>query len=156
MIQNTIEAAYFHTGNSGVTVSIDRSEKINRAGDHVDEDYRLKVVHSAHGASTEVSFPLGSDHMVDYLIEALTRVREKMIKGEFKGNLAFMYGREPCVDAYVTVINGLRREPVFESHEQDGSTVTRIVAFKFYDGDRYVRTELVENPDIYSTWGSSK
>lgn len=112
----TLESAYFHTGNSGVTVSIDATETLSAAGDNVDCTYRLKVQHGAHGSHTEVNVPLGSLHMVQYMIEALSRVEVHMKEHKFIGEFAFVYGMESAPDDYVMVMNGANYEKESQSN----------------------------------------
>ena len=118
----TLEEAYFHTGNSGITLSIDKIDW----RDNVDPCYRLMVNHSAYGTYTEVSLPLGSIDMVDYLIEALGRTKNHMTAHGFVGEYALKYGAEPSVDAYITIKDGLNRMAILE--QTDGETKT--VAFE--------------------------
>lgn len=151
MSERTIESAYFHTGNSGMSVFIDVDERIATNGE-LDSNYRLRFVHGAHGSHTEVNLPLGSDHMVSYLIDALTRIKTHMAKVGFTGEHAFNYGREPSVDAYTMTIEGLQRVPIYKEHEDGNATVTNIVGFNYYDDTTLVKTETVD-PINYSSYG---
>lgn len=132
----TLESAYFHTGNSGVLVSVDTENSI----------YKLCFEASMFGSATIIQMPLGSDHMVEYLIQALTRVKQHMADHDFTSEYAFEYAREPSVDGYVRVIDGLSVQVIREDEKLSDGTVKHGVARREYhdeDGE-LVKTEEVD------------
>lgn len=135
------ESAYFHTGNSGVTISMKEITTTHTEYD-TRRNYRLEVKHGAHGAYSSFDAPLGSVHMVDWMIDALTRLRDRMGAHGFDAEYAFEYAQRGKADDYVTIRDGLRREDVWrETVTSVWGTESRVVAYQYFDGDTLVMTE---------------
>lgn len=74
----TIEEAYFHTGNSGLTARIIEHTSEGRASDRIYYSHHLEIVHGAMGHSTSISSPILSREMISIYIDMLARARDRM------------------------------------------------------------------------------
>lgn len=83
------EEAYFHSGNSGLTLRLTERQYDYTDASHPEDDgikgnvarsefdYRFEVTHGAFGENSRMSFPL-SEGMLDFLIEAATHLKQRM------------------------------------------------------------------------------
>jgi hypothetical protein len=158
--KRTLEEGYFHTGNSGVTIKMEEHEsKYTCEGDdnvRTYLNYRFSLSHAAFGSSTNVNFPLGSEQMVLYLIEALTRVRQHMLDNDFKGEYAFEHS--DTAQTCPSIINGLTRELLTKTTVTGKhSDETKTIGFVWKDEDgNVVRTDYLsaDEAKAFPVYGS--
>lgn len=133
-----IESGYFHTGNSGVTLAIKETSPSGEVVQNRDSGYRYRfsATHGAHGAHSNFEFPLGSQHMVEYLIHALMRVKHRMQEVEFHANDPFTISGRRSSDEYAEIVSGMQREPIFkEIVTGPNDTSLYLIGYKFFDDD---------------------
>jgi hypothetical protein len=160
----TVERGYFHTGNSGISVSM-IEETENYDWDEQDRDWynhHLEVRHSAFGAGSVFRTPIAGPAMCDYYIEAFTRLRDRMLSDpDYRIPSPFeRYGDTDIERAsgkhkqkhdrrsnddhrIVDIANGLRREEVWSPDIVTGekTSETRLLGHNYVDQE----TEKVVN-----------
>jgi len=164
------EQGYFHTGNSGLTISITENK------DKYSHNFRLECQHGAFGSYSKFSIPISGPNMIQYLIDALTNTKE-YIEGleEFTAEYAFQDESMtnpwiPVESEKIKIINdkspridyenSLRIE--FETEEifsEDGKSSERyIIAKKYFDNENNLIQKdeyLDKNPMEKCIGGSS-
>lgn len=149
--RTVVERGYFHTGNSGISISmVEESE--NYDWDEQDRswyNHYLEIRHSAFGAGTSVRTPIAGPTMCDYYITAFTRLRDRMLADPlYRLPTVFERYNHPGLpdldnrkkrsdDNYriVDIENGLRREEVWSEEivVDEYSTETRLMGHNYVD-----------------------
>jgi hypothetical protein len=149
--RTVVERGYFHTGNSGISISmVEESE--NYDWDEQDRswyNHYLEIRHSAFGAGTSVRTPIAGPTMCDYYITAFTRLRDRMLADPlYRLPTVFERYNHPGLpdldsrkkrsdDNYriVDIENGLRREEVWSDEivVDEYSTETRLMGHNYVD-----------------------
>lgn len=148
--RKVVERGYFHTGNSGISISMIEQVQ-NYDWDERDRNYyehTLEIRHSAFGAGTVIQTPIAGPLMCDYYIEAFERLKARML-----GRPDYSVGHP--FDSYepnkpndrariVDIAYGMKREAVWSPEFITGpnSTTTTLLGFVYRDDEgRPVRAE---------------
>jgi hypothetical protein len=91
VVEETLEEAYFHINNGGLTLRI-----FEKTEDEASSQWVCEVNMKSFGSGTTFQFPLGNPAMVVWFIQALQRTVSKMSP---EGELAF-HDDPPTVKHY--------------------------------------------------------
>ena len=144
----TLEEAYFHISNSGVTLAVVEDETRYDGGSRY-FNHRLDATLAAFGTPLAVQIPLMSVAQVQWLADALARTAEHMRSLPASGHSYTMGGCEGSDPISLIHLAGYRVEEVWtpETVTSPYSTESRHVANRLIDPDTGAVVAVIEIPN---------
>ncbi len=129
-----LEQAYFHTGNSGITIEIQKDK----------DRYFLIINHGAFGHNSEFRTPILNEGQAGIMRDIFDRTSEMMISDREAGKLE-KHATGSTTRRLDGVRKGLRYDPLYREYVMDQySTISMIVGYRVTDATtkKFIRHEL--------------
>lgn len=129
-----LEQAYFHTGNSGITVEVQKDKN----------EYFLTITHGAHGHRSQFRTPILDETQAEVMAGIFARTTTAMIEDREAGTLqeSPVAGSRRRPDG---VRNGVRYDPEYREYVLDQySTQTVLIGYQVTDAttNKFIRYDL--------------
>ena len=137
--RHLLEQAYFHTGNSGITVEI--HENSDRSGMR---DYSLTVRHGAFGYGSEFTTPIMGSDYATVLSQMMARTAATISNAE-RDRKIHQNHSQGSIEQINMVRDGQRWNPIYESYVTSQWGTTRyLIGYSINDANSgdLVRIEM--------------